>query len=86
MFSQTATESQVAEHARLEKTLMESEEQVRRLEQERRDLMQNQGTRRAAINHLEEQCEMLREQNHTCQSELTAQRTLYNQLKYVPLI
>lgn len=77
------TASHVNQHAQLEKTLMESEEQVRRLEKERRELMQNQGSRRATINNLEEQCELLKEQNRTLQSELTAQRTLYSQLKYV---
>lgn len=74
-------EGHVAERSRMEKSLMESEEQIRRLEQERHDLIQNQGSRRATINGLEEQCESLKEQFHIAQTDLNHQRALYSQLK-----
>ncbi|KAF2883200.1 hypothetical protein ILUMI_22975 [Ignelater luminosus] len=76
-----ATDTQFAERDRTDRALIDAEEQIRRLEQERRDLMQTQGTRRAAINSLEEQCEALKEQLRICQTELNHQRGLGTQLK-----
>nr|CAD7401814.1 unnamed protein product [Timema poppensis] len=54
--------TQVAEHARMEKTYLECETRVHKLEAERRELMTCQGSRRATITHLEEQCDTLRDQ------------------------
>ncbi|GLH01225.1 Centrosomal protein of 135 kDa [Gryllus bimaculatus] len=76
-----ATETQVTEHARLEKTIMESEDRVRRLELERRELMATTGVQKATINNLEDELETLREKFNGSQMELTQQRTLYTQIK-----
>jgi hypothetical protein len=60
---------------------MEAEDQIHKLEQERRELMQNQGTRRATLDTLEAQCDTLKDQLRIAQNELTQQRALYTQLK-----
>ncbi|XP_044253848.1 centrosomal protein of 135 kDa isoform X2 [Tribolium madens] len=75
------SEGQINEVERLKKRLLDSEEQIHRLEQERRELIQNHGTRRSTIDTLEEQCETLKNQLRTAQNELNQQRALYNQLK-----
>lgn len=74
-------DSQATDHARMQRSLEECEEQIRKLEQERRDLMHTQGSRRATISNLEEQCEQLREQLRICQADFNHQKALYNQLK-----
>ncbi|XP_066998908.2 centrosomal protein of 135 kDa [Anabrus simplex] len=76
-----ATETQVTEHARLEKTIIESEDRVRRLEAERRELLTCQGSLKAAISSMEEQVRGYRDQLHSSQAELSQQRMLYNQIK-----
>lgn len=81
MSLQLASDTQFAERERTDRALIDAEEQIRKLEQERRDLMQTQGTRRATINSLEEQCEALKEQLRICQTELNHQRGLGTQLK-----
>ncbi|KYB27999.1 centrosomal protein of 135 kDa [Tribolium castaneum] len=75
------SEGQINEQERLKKRLLDAEDQIHKLEQERRELIQNQGTRRSAIDTLEEQCETLKNQLRTAQNELNQQRALYNQLK-----
>ncbi|RZC37719.1 centrosomal protein of 135 kDa [Asbolus verrucosus] len=75
------SDSQINEQDRLQRRLMEAEEQVHKLEQERRELVQSQGSRRATINTLEEQCDTLKDQLRTAQNELNQQRALYIQLK-----
>ena len=60
---------------------MEAEEQIHKLEQERRELAQNQGSRRATIDTLQEQCDTLKDQLRMAQNELNQQRALYAQLK-----
>ncbi|KDR21241.1 centrosomal protein of 135 kDa isoform X2 [Zootermopsis nevadensis] len=76
-----ATETQVTEHARLEKTVNESEERVRRLEAERRELLASQGSQNATVSNFEIQVKSLQSQLFTAKTELTEQRALYNQIK-----
>ncbi|KAJ9599735.1 hypothetical protein L9F63_026418, partial [Diploptera punctata] len=75
-----ATETQVAEHARLEKTIIESEERVRKLEAERRELLASQGSRKATISNMETQLESAKHQLLSSQTELSDLRALYNQI------
>lgn len=80
-----ATETHMSERDRLQKLMTESEEKLRKLESERREMMTVQGTRRAAINTMEEQMESLKTQLRTTQAELEHLHTLYSQIKYVYL-
>ncbi|PSN39078.1 hypothetical protein C0J52_07358 [Blattella germanica] len=76
-----ATETQVAEHARLEKTVIESEERVRKLEAERRELLSSQGSKKATISNMENHIESTQTKLVSLQTELSEQRALYNQIK-----
>lgn len=76
-----ATELHVTEHARLEKTIAEADEHIKRLEQERRELTQTQGSRRAAISALEEKCETLQNHLRTANTDLNKQKIMYGQIK-----
>lgn len=76
-----ANETHAVEHARIEGNLRETQEELRKLEQDRRDIIQSQGSRRANLTHLEEQCAQLNEQLRQCQTDLNQQRALYSQLK-----
>lgn len=76
-----ATEIQVTEHARLEKTIMDSEDRVRRLEMERRELMSAAGVQNATINKLEEELGAYRDKYQSVVNELTQQRSLYTQIQ-----
>lgn len=60
---------------------MDSEDRVRRLEAERRELLSGQGSRNATINTLEDQTDSMKEQLKSTQSELCQQRALYNQIR-----
>ncbi|XP_063915834.1 centrosomal protein of 135 kDa isoform X2 [Zophobas morio] len=75
------SESQITDQERLQRRLLEAEEQIHKLEQERRELAQNQGSRRATIDTLQEQCDTLKDQLRMAQNELNQQRALYAQLK-----
>ncbi|KAK9710694.1 hypothetical protein QE152_g25895 [Popillia japonica] len=77
----TMAEHHLQEKARLEGMLKNSEEDVRKLEADRRDFMHTQGSRRATINNLQEECDMLRDQLRNCQSEFNQQRAYHAQLK-----
>ena len=61
--------------------VIESEERVRKMEAERRELLASQGSRRATISNMEGQLESTQNQLFSAQSELTEQRALYNQIK-----
>lgn len=74
-------ESQINEKEKLTKCLKECEDQVRKLEQERRDFNHNHGSNRTAISTLSDQCDYLKEQLRVTQNELNQQRALYSQLK-----
>ncbi|KRT79397.1 hypothetical protein AMK59_8205, partial [Oryctes borbonicus] len=77
----TMAETHLQEKARLEAMVKDAEEDVRKLEADRRDYMHTQGSRRATINNLQEECDMLREQLRSCQAELNQQRAYHTQLK-----
>ncbi|GJQ82867.1 hypothetical protein Trydic_g2605 [Trypoxylus dichotomus] len=77
----TMAENHLQEKARLEALVKNAEEDVRKLEADRRDFMHTQGSRRATINNLQEECDMLREQLRNCQGELNQQRAYHTQLK-----
>lgn len=62
---------------------MEADEHLRRLEQERRELMQNQGSRRATISTLEDQCETLHNQLRIATTNLNQQKIVNGQLKHL---
>lgn len=80
-YLQCLCDSQALEQTKMKEILLEAESQVRQLERERRDLMHGQGSRRATISVLEEQCEDMTIQLRACQSELNQQRSMYGQLK-----
>ncbi|XP_017768019.1 PREDICTED: centrosomal protein of 135 kDa-like isoform X2 [Nicrophorus vespilloides] len=61
--------------------LKESEKTIRLHEMEKRDLVQNQGSRRTTIASLEDQLDVLKGQLKNTNEELTEMRTAYNQLK-----
>lgn len=75
------SESQIMDQERLQKRLKEAEEQIYKLEQERREFVQSQGSRRATIDNLQGECDVLKEQLRSAQNELSQQRALYSQLK-----
>lgn len=77
----TLTNSRVDGQEQLQKILMETEEQVKRLEQDRRELIQGQGSKKAAMETLEEQCSILKDQLRSTQTELNQHKAQYSQLK-----
>ncbi|KAK4886079.1 hypothetical protein RN001_002350 [Aquatica leii] len=77
----TTMDVQMTERCKMEKTLAEADNEIRRLELERHDLIQSQGSRRGTIGHLEQQCELLKEELQKTQTELNQKKALYCQLK-----
>lgn len=73
--------SQADGQEKLQQILLEKEEQVRKLEQERRELIQGQGSKKAAMETLQEQCDVLKDQLRSTQTELNQQKAQYSQLK-----
>lgn len=69
------------EQLRLKESLVEAENRLKHREKERQDLLVTQGTRRAAINGLEDQLGDVQEELHRTKQELMAQRTQYFQLR-----
>lgn len=57
------------------------EEHIRKLENERRDLIVNQCSERSNMSQLEEECHTLKEKLRAAQNELNGQKANYNQLK-----
>lgn len=58
------------------------EEHIRKLEDERRDLVKTEVTQRSNISHLEDDYRNVKDQLKQTQSELNNLRANYNQLKY----
>lgn len=58
------------------------EEHIRKLEDERRDLVKAEVTQRSNISHLEDDYRNVKDQLKQTQSELNNLRANYNQLKY----
>lgn len=69
------------EQLRLKESLVEAENRLKHREKERQDLLVTQGTRRAAMNGLEDQLGDVQEELHRTKQELMAQRTQYFQLR-----
>lgn len=59
------------------------EEHIRKLENERRDLVVSQCTDRSNMSQLEEECHTLKEKLRVVQTELNNQKVNYNQLKHL---
>lgn len=72
--------SDKSEQLRLEESLVETENRLNHVEKEQ-DLLVTQGTRRTAINGLEDQLGDVQEELHRTKQELMAQRTQYFQLR-----
>ncbi|XP_023719195.1 centrosomal protein of 135 kDa isoform X2 [Cryptotermes secundus] len=65
-----AAQSELTQRARREKTITDSEERVRKLETEKRELLASQGAQKVTVSSLENQIESLQSQLFTAQSEL----------------
>ncbi|KAB0799230.1 hypothetical protein PPYR_07110 [Photinus pyralis] len=74
-------ESQLTDRSKFERELSDADNEIRRLEMDRHDLIQTQGSRRGTISNLEEQCITLKEQLRIAQTDLNQQKALYVQLK-----
>jgi len=61
--------------------LLETENRLKHIEKERQDLLVTQGTRRTAMNGLEDQLSDIQEELRRTKQELMAQRTQYFQLR-----
>lgn len=70
-----------SEQLRLKESLVDAENRLKHIEKERQDMLVNQGTRRAAMNGLEDQLGDVQEELHRTKQELMAQRTQYFQLR-----
>lgn len=65
----------------MKRAFQEMEEHIRKLENERRDMVINQTTSRSSQAQLEEDYNQLKEQLRATQAELNNQKANYNQLK-----
>lgn len=75
------SEMHASEIERYKKLISDLEEQLRKVDKERYDVLQNQGSRRATITNLEDQVETLKAQLKSCSDELIHHKTIYTQLK-----
>lgn len=78
-------ESQFSEKGRYEQQLKDAEDNLRKLEMECRELLQNRGVKHSSMKNLEEEVQDLHTQLRQCQTDLNQQRALYSQLKLVLL-
>lgn len=67
----------------MKKAFQDMEEHIRKLENERRDLVVSQCTDRSNLSQLEEECHLLKEKLRVAQTELNSQKANYNQLKMI---
>ncbi|EFN85731.1 Centrosomal protein of 135 kDa [Harpegnathos saltator] len=74
-------EAHTNEQFRLKESLVEAENRLKHIEKERQDLLVTQGTRRAAINGLEDQLDDVQEELRRTKQDLMTQRTQYFQLR-----
>lgn len=75
------SDAHMSEQLRIKENLVETESRLKHIEKERQDLLVTQGTRRAAINDLEDQLGDVQEELRRTKQELMAQRTQYFQLR-----
>lgn len=74
-------QSTVFDQERMKKAFQDMEEHIRKLENERRELVVSQCTDRSNMSQLEEECQVLKEKIRVVQTELNNQKANYNQLK-----
>lgn len=74
-------ETNVIERTKLERIVQETEEKLRQLESERRELVTVQGARRASINRLESDVDQFTKKLQHSQQELARMNTLYAQVR-----
>lgn len=74
-------ETHTSEQLHLKESLVEAENRLKHIEKERQNLLTTQGTRRAAINGLEDQLDDIQEELRRTKQELMTQRTQYFQLR-----
>lgn len=75
------SDAHMCEQLRLKESLIDAENRLKHIEKERQDLLITQGTRKAAMNGLEDQLDDVQEELRRTKQELTAQRTQYFQLR-----
>lgn len=78
---QDLNQATIFDQDRMKKAFQEMEQHIRKLEDERRELVIGQCTSRSNVTHMEEECNILREQLKATQTELNTVRGSYNQLK-----
>lgn len=78
---QALNETTVFDQERMKKAFQDMEEHIRKLENERRELVVSQCTDRSNMSQMEEECHLLREKLRVAQTELNNQKANYNQLK-----
>ncbi|KAG5872211.1 hypothetical protein JTB14_029820 [Gonioctena quinquepunctata] len=78
---QTLNASTVFDQERMKKAFQDMEEHIRKLENERRDLVVGQVTTRSNVSQLEEELNMAKDQLRSTQSELNTHKANYSQLK-----
>ncbi|XP_060532572.1 centrosomal protein of 135 kDa isoform X2 [Cylas formicarius] len=78
---QALNETTLFNEERMKIAFQDMEEHIRKLENERRDLVQTDVTQRSNLTQLEENYKVIKEQLRTTQSELNNQRANYTQLK-----
>lgn len=74
-------EAKAREHETFTQQVNDYERKLKKIESERGELMNAQGTRRAQLNSLEEKNELMKEVLRTTQDDLQNQKILYSQLK-----
>ncbi|XP_030747273.1 centrosomal protein of 135 kDa-like isoform X2 [Sitophilus oryzae] len=78
---QSVNETTVFNEERMKKAFQEMEAHIRKLEDERRELVKGELTQRSSISHLEDEYKSVKEQLRQAQMELSTLRASYNQLK-----
>lgn len=78
---QALNQTSVFDQERMKKAFQDMEEHIRKLENERRDLVVSQCTDRSNMTQLEEECHLLKEKLRAAQTELNNHKGNYNQLK-----
>ncbi|KAJ8919321.1 hypothetical protein NQ315_003905 [Exocentrus adspersus] len=78
---QSLNESSIFNEERMKQAFKEMESHIKKLEDERRELVIGQTTSRSNIVQLEEECVIVKEQLKATQIELNNQKANYNQLK-----
>ncbi|CAG9764418.1 unnamed protein product [Ceutorhynchus assimilis] len=82
-FLQSINEAANFNEEKVKSAFKEMEEHIRKLEDERRDLVKGEITQRSNISHLEDNYRRVQEQLKQTQAELNCQRASYEQLKQI---